>query len=288
MITTMRTRILSLLAGLLLPAAVLANEGAEMTVQRPPLDRHDVASLQRGAKLFVNYCMGCHGAQHMRFNRMVDDLRLSDKQITDNLIFRGTVAKDGTYVTDKIGDTMRTAMDRADAKDAFGVVPPDLSVEARVRGTEWLYAYLRGYYRDEKSATGWNNLVFPNVAMPNVLWELSGQNKLTTKEFPTIEQAKGEFVQVHRVGSLETVHPPEGSADHAVKYVLRVVEPDKPGSMSSQDFDTAVIDIVNYLDYIAEPAKEERIKVGIKVLIFLAILFVFAYWTKREYWRDVH
>jgi ubiquinol-cytochrome c reductase cytochrome c1 subunit len=285
----MRKRILTLVAAALLPAAALAAEGPAMTPQVPHIDRHDVASLQRGAKLFANYCIGCHGAQHMRFNRLQDGLQLSEKQIVDNLIFRGTLAKDGTYVTDKVGDTMRTAMDRADAKDAFGVVPPDLSVEARVRGTEWLYAYLRGYYRDDKTATGWNNLVFPNVAMPNVLWELGGQNKLTTREFTAPEQAKGEFVQTHRVGTLEVVHPIEDGKEHAApKYILRVVEPDQPGTLSPQEYDTAVVDIVNYLDYIAEPAKGERIQVGIKVLIFLAILFVFAYWTKREYWKDVH
>lgn len=289
MITMLQRTLTTIAAGILFSVAALAAEGPEMTPQLPPLDRHDVASLQRGAKLFVNYCLGCHGAQHMRYNRLEGDLHLTEKQIADNLIFRGTIAKDGAYVTDKVGETMRTAMDRADAKDAFGVVPPDLSVEARVRGTEWLYAYLRGYYRDDKSGTGWNNLVFPNVAMPNVLWEMGGQNKLTVREFPTLEQAKGEFVQTHRVAALETVHPVEEGKEHAEpKYVLRVVEPDKPGTLSGQDFDMAVVDIVNYLDYMGEPAKSERIQVGIKVLIFLAILFVLAYVTKREYWRDVH
>ncbi|MEO7761114.1 MAG: cytochrome c1, partial [Casimicrobiaceae bacterium] len=158
----------TIVAGFLLNTFALASEGPEMTPQHPPVDRHDQASLQRGAKLFVNYCIGCHGAQHMRYNRLARDLGLTEKQVTENLIFRGTLAKDG-YVTDKVGETMRTAMDRAEAKEAFGVVPPDLSVESRVRGTDWLYAYLRGYYRDDKTATGWNNLVFPNVAMPNVL-----------------------------------------------------------------------------------------------------------------------
>ena len=284
---TMLPRILTTIAaGLLMIAGAHASEGPEMTQQRPPIDRHDVASLQRGAKLFLNYCVGCHGAQHMRYNRLGADLGLTEKQVAENLIFRGTMSKDG-YVTDKVGDTIRTAMDRADAKEAFGVVPPDLSVEARVRGIEWLYAYLRGYYRDEKSATGWNNLVFPNVAMPNVLWEIGGQNKLTVREFTTKEQASAEFVATHRVASLEYVHP-EGGAKGANKYVMRIVEPDKAGTMSAVDYDNAVADIVNYLDYMAEPARGERIQVGIKVLIFLALLFTLAYWTKREYWKDVH
>jgi ubiquinol-cytochrome c reductase cytochrome c1 subunit len=274
------------LLGVLLAAVASASEGPEMTQLRPPIDRHDVASLQRGAKLFVNYCVGCHGAQHMRYNRLATDLGLDEKQVTENLIFRGALAKDA-YVTDKFGDTMRTAMDRADAKEAFGVVPPDLSVEARVRGREWLYAYLKGYYRDEKTATGWNNLVFPNVAMPNVLWEIGGQNKLTVREFPTHEAARSEFVQVHRVGSLETLHA-KADGKETKKYVLRVVEPDKPGTMTAQDYDVAVSDIVNYMEYMAEPGKGERIQVGIKVLIFLSVLFALAYWTKREYWKDVH
>src|SRR6476469_3101403 len=220
---TMLPRILtSIAAGVLFAVGAHASEGPEMTPQRPPIDRHDVASLQRGAKLFVNYCIGCHGAQHMRYNRLAADLHLTEKQVTDNLIFRGTTAKDG-YVSDKIGDTMRTAMDRADSKEAFGVIPPDLSVEARVRGTEWLYAYLRGYYRDDKTATGWNNLVFPNVAMPNVLWEMGGQNKLVVHEFPSEGAARAEFVQVHAVGTLETVHPrdAEGKETGEQRFVLR-------------------------------------------------------------------
>ena len=282
----MKRILTSIAAGVLFTLGAHASQGPEMTKQRPPIDRHDVASLQRGAKLFVNYCMGCHGAQHMRYNRLAADLNLTEKQVSENLIFRGALARDG-YVSDKIGDTMRTAMDRADAKEAFGVAPPDLSVEARVRGTDWLYAYLRGYYRDEKTANGWNNLVFPNVAMPNVLWEMGGQNKLTVHEFPTIEAARSEFVQTHRVGSLETVHLKVDGKD-TKRYVVRVVEPDKPGTMTPQEYDQAVVDIVNYLDYMGEPNKLERIQVGIKVLIFLAALFTLAYWTKREFWKDVH
>ena len=283
----MLTRILTSIACVLLIAsAAHAAGGPERTKQRPPIDRHDTASLQRGAKLFANYCLGCHAAQHMRYNRLAADLHLTEKQVTENLIFRGALARDG-YVTDKIGETMRTSMDRADAKQAFGVAPPDLSVESRVRGTDWLYAYLRGYYRDDKAATGWNNLVFPNVAMPNVLWELGGQNKLTVHEFPSLEAARAEFVQTHRVGTLETVHAKVDGKD-VKRYVVRVVEPDKPGTVTPQEYEQAVVDLVNYLDYMAEPNKLERIQVGIKVLIFLAALFTLAYWTKREYWKDVH
>ncbi len=192
---------------------------------------------------------------------------------------------------DKIGDTMQSTLDRKDAKAIFGVAPPDLSVEARVRGVDWLYAYLRGFYRDDKSATGWNNLAFPNVAMPNVLWELSGPYKLVVKEFDSPEQAKGALLQTHVVGTLEAVHPVAGAdkgGKHEEKYVLRYVEPERAGTMSKEQYETAVVDLVNFMEYMAEPAKNERIQLGIKVLIFLSILFVFAYWAKREYWKDVH
>lgn len=278
----------------LLAHVASASEGPEVKSSAAPIDPTDVASLQRGAKLFVNYCLGCHSAQHMRYNRMVDDLHLTDKLVVENLIQRGTFERDGTYTMDKIGDTMRTTLVRAEAKAAFGVVPPDLSVEARVRGVDWLYAYLRGFYRDDKTTTGWNNLVFPNVAMPNVLWELSGPNRVISKEFSTIEEAKGAMAQTHVVATLETVHPRAGSeqaksaGQHGALYVLRYVEPEHPGTMTRRDYERSIVDIVNFLAYIAEPAKLERIRLGIKVLIFLAILFVFAYWTKRAFWKDVH
>ena len=288
---------LSLAGGALVGPTAHASSGSQMTQQIAPIDRHDVASLQRGAKLFVNYCLGCHSAQHMRYNRLVTDLGLTDKLIVENLIFRGSLERDGTYSMDKIGDTMLSTIDRKDAKALFGVVPPDLSVEARVRGANWLYAYLRGFYRDDKSATGWNNLAFPNVAMPNVLWELSGPYKLVTREYDIPEQARGALLQTHVVGTLETVHPVEGDAAKSgaktgakpqTKYVLRYVEPESPGTMTKEQYETAVVDLVNFMDYMAEPAKNERIQLGIKVLIFLSILFVFAYWAKREYWKDVH
>lgn len=276
----------------LVASSASADDGPEMNNFAAPIDRHDVASLQRGAKLFVNYCLGCHSAQHMRYNRMVSDLGLTDKAIAENLILRGGLERDGSYSRDKVGETMKSTLDRADAKSIFGVVPPDMSVEARVRGVDWLYAYLRGFYRDEKTATGWNNLVFPNVSMPHVLWEMSGPNKLVVKEFDSPELARGALLQTHVVGTLEAVHVSgEAGGAHgkqATKYLLRYVEPERPGTMSLQAYDTAVTDLVNFLDYIAEPAKNERIQLGIKVLIFLGILFVFAYWAKREFWKDVH
>ena len=282
----MLRKTLATVAAVLVVTAAAQAEGPQMSSQIAPIDRHDVASLQRGAKLFVNYCLGCHSAQHMRYNRIATDLGLSEKQIAENLIFRGVLAKDG-YVTDKVGETMKATLDRADAKEVFGVAPPDLSVEARVRGTDWLYSYLRGFYRDPKAASGWNNIVFPNVAMPHVLWEMGGQNRMVVKEFDNHELAKGALVQTHVVGSLEAIHS-RVEGKETVKYVLKYIELDKAGTMSVHDFDVAVVDLVNFMDYMAEPVKNERIQLGIKVLIFLAVLFVFAYSAKRAYWKDVH
>lgn len=276
----------TLTAGLVFAGLAQASSGPEMRLPAAPINRHDMASLQRGARTFVNYCLGCHSAQFMRFNRLGADLGLDEKQVTENFVFRGVLAKDG-YVTDKVGETMKTGMDRVEAKEWFGVIPPDLSVEARVRGADWLYSYFRGYYRDEKTTTGWNNLVFPNVAMPHVLWEMGGQNKLTVREFEGHQEAMGAYMQTHAVASLESMHTTKDGKESA-KYVLRVVEPDKPGTMSAVDYDIAITDLVNYLEYMAEPGRNDRIQLGIKVLIFLGVLFGFAYWTKREYWKDVH
>ena len=158
---------------LAIPGPTLAASGPDIRMEPAPGHRLDDASLQRGARNFVNYCLGCHSARFMRYNRLTD-LGLTEDQIRDNLILGDA----------KIGDVMTTAMRPADAKAWFGAPPPDLSVIARVRGADWLYNYFLGYYRDPGSATGWNNLVFPNVGMPHVLWELSGTNRLATAEFP--------------------------------------------------------------------------------------------------------
>ena len=284
--TMLRKSFVVFIAGLALAGSAQAETGPEMRLAVAPINHHDNASLQRGARTFVNYCLGCHSAQSMRFNRLETDLGLTERQIAENFVFRGALGKDG-YVSDKVGETMKTSMDRAEAKEWFGVIPPDLTVEARVRGADWLYAYFRGYYRDDKTATGWNNLMFPNVAMPHVLWEAGGQNKLTVREFESHEEAIGAYMQTHAVAALETLHVNKDGKETA-KYVLRIVEADKPGTISAVDYDILVTDLVNYLEYMAEPVRNERIQIGIKVLIFLAALFAFAYWTKREYWKDVH
>ena len=227
------------------------------------------ASLQRGARNFVNYCLNCHSAQYMRYSRLTD-LGLTEAQIKDNLMF----------ATDKIGNTMTAAMTQAEAKALLGALPPDLSVEARVRGKDWLYSYLLAFYRDDKSSTGWNNLVFPNVGMPHVLWNLSGTQKLVETEYEDRDKAEAAAIAAK---GLAAVEPAAGG-----KFVVKTLAEDVPGTLSGPDYRVVVADLVNYLDYMGEPVKSERINIGIVVLIFFGILFVLVYSLKRDYWKEIH
>jgi len=263
------------LACLILAVATLATAGlaaaseSNLRLAPAPVNRLDHESLQRGARNFVNYCLNCHSAKYMRYNRLAD-LGLSEQQIKDNLMF----------ATDKVGDTMQAAMRPEEARKWLNAVPPDLSVEARVRGSDWLYNYLLGFYRDDKTPTGWNNLVFPNVGMPHVLWQLSGPQRLVEAEYEDHEKALGAAIAVRGLAAIEP------AADH--KYVVRTVTPEAPGLMSRSDYEAFAADLVNYMDYMAEPSKNERMRIGIVVLLFLGVLFFFAYWTKVEFWKDVH
>lgn len=200
---------------------------------------YDKASLQRGAQTFVNYCMSCHGAELMRYSRMADDLNISDGVMMENLMF----------TTDKIGETMTIAMRPEDAKNWFGVAPPDLSVIARARGTDWLYTYLRTFYLDESQSTGTNNKAFPNASMPHVLWQQQGYFE------------KGEHGEMQRVTD---------------------------GEMSSSEYDRSIRDLVNFLAYISEPSKLDRLALGKWVLLYLVIFFFIALALKKAYWKDVH
>ena len=203
-----------------------------------PIDASDKQSLQRGAKSFVNYCLNCHSAKYMRYNRLVD-IGLTEKQIVDNLMLSGG----------KIGDTMEVAMNPVDAKKWFGVAPPDLSVEVRARGADWVYAYMRGFYRDSSTPTGWNNTVYVKTAMPHILYELQGEQVLN-----------------HKTNALELV---------------------KPGKLSASEYNLFVADLTNYLAYMAEPTKQSRQHTGWWVLLFLGVLLILAKILKNEYWRDV-
>jgi len=268
----MRAIAMRLLAALLLVAssAVLAAEGGPRLLTAPAESWFArEASLQRGARNFANYCLSCHGARFMRYSRLTD-LGLTEAMINDNLMF----------ASDKIGNTMTVAMSEADGKAWFGAPPPDLSVIARVRGKDWLYSYLLAFYRDEDSVSGWNNLVFPNVAMPHVLWNLSGSQKLVDTEYADGEKAEAAAIAAK---GLAAVEPAAGG-----KFVVRTLALDTPGSLSAPQYEAFVADLVNYLDFIGEPVKHERINMGIVVLIFMGAFFVLVYSLKRDYWKEVH
>ena len=222
------------------PLSVLAGESG-MPLDRAPVDIKDNASLKRGAETFVNYCLTCHGASYMRYNRH-RDIGYTNEEILEKLVFTGQ----------KVGDLMQSAMRKKEGEEWFGVVPPDLSVIARARGADWLYTYLRAFYRDDATATGWNNLVFDRVAMPHVLYELQGEQKLV------------------------------------VKGDNKSLALEKPGQMSAADYNKFVGDLVNYLVYLGEPHANARIDLGIKVMLFLLGMFVLSYFLKKEYWRDIH
>ena len=256
-------------AALAAVAPAAAFTGSDLRMEETPINRLDAESLQRGARTFVNYCLNCHSAKYMRYNRLTD-IGIDIPMIEDNLMF----------ATKKVGETMTVAMTTADAKAWFGVPPPDLTVESRVRGADWLYNYFLAFYRDDASVTGWNNLVLPNVAMPHVLWQQSGVNRLVTQEFKSHDQA-----QAAALGAKGIVLLAPGKDE---TFIVKTLTTETPGTLSPTEYRTMVGDLVNYLDYMAEPAKNERIRLGLVVLLYLAVLLFFTYWLKREYWKDVH
>lgn len=229
-----------------------AAAGPAVPLDRADVNLEDTASLQRGARLFVNYCLSCHSAQYMRYNRMAADLGLTEGQVAENLMF----------TTERVGDTMRVAMPRSESAEWFGKAPPDLSVIARARGSDWLYTFLRTFYVDEERPFGVNNAVFPDVGMPHVLWELEG---LKAPQDRTEVGADGE----------ET-------------HVLEGYQMVRRGTLSPAEYDVAVNDLVNFMTYMGEPMRMDRQRIGLWVLLFLAIFTVLAYALKKEYWKDVH
>ena len=254
----MKKLLLSLLAALSFGVSHASSDG--ISWDRFPVERvTDMASLQNGAKLFVNYCMNCHSAAYVRYNRL-RDIGLTETQIKENLVFTGA----------KVGDTMKSALDAKDAKEWFGAVPPDLSVVARSRadgskgsGADYLYTYLRSYYRDDARPTGWNNAAFPNVGMPNPLWELQGQQKAVWAE-------------------VKDAHDPS-----KVTHVFKGLEPLTAGSMTPAQFNSAVADLVAFLQWMGEPGQNDRVRLGVWVLLFLALFTVIAWRLNAAYWKDV-
>jgi ubiquinol-cytochrome c reductase cytochrome c1 subunit len=289
------SRIVARLAPALAAAALaMAPVASQAAGAGYPLDHFptakltDQAGLQNGAKLFANYCLGCHSVSLMRYNRLTD-LGLTEAQIRENLMFTGT----------KVGDPMRIAMAPSDAKEWFGALPPDLSVTARARsshdgsGSDWLYTYLRSYYRDATRATGWNNAVFPNVGMPHVLFEMQGSRGVTIEE---VRAAKGEDGKGHgftktvvsfdpnglrteKVEKIEAGHPHEGTT---IK-----LGPAVGGKMTQAQYDEQIADLVAFLTYVSDPSAKTRTRLGTWVLLFLACFTVLAWWLNREYWKDI-
>lgn len=236
-----------LIALLFVPfAAAAADEGYRL--DSSPNDPRDLVSLQAGARTYTNYCLGCHSLHLMRYDSL-KAIGLTDAQIQDNLMF----------TAEKVGEPIRTGFDPKAAKRWFGVAPPDLSVVARSRGADWLYTYLRSFYRDPKTVTGWNNAVFPNVAMPHVLWQLQGQRRL--------EPVKNE----------------EGGHE-SVQYKWSEIS---KGAQTPAEYDETVRDLVNFLVYVGEPNALQRKPIGIVVLFVLGVLFILSYLLKKEYWKDV-
>lgn len=235
--------------------------GAGMENMKVEINLENKASLQRGAQLFVNYCLSCHSASVMRYNRLSSDLGLSPEQVEKNLIFTSDFSKDDNGEPTKIGSLMQVALREADAKTMFGTKIPDLSVVGRSRGADWLYTYLMTFYVDESRPTGVNNQRFPSVGMPHVLWELEGLKK--------------PVYGTHQVGG------------HEEKVIIGY-ETVVPGKMNKVEFANAMRDLTNYMVYMAEPAKLVRYGIGIGVLFFLFLIFIVSYALKKEYWKDVH
>jgi ubiquinol-cytochrome c reductase cytochrome c1 subunit len=230
---------------LALSFGVVAEETAH--IQRANIDPTDSESLQRGAKHFVTYCLGCHSIKHIRYQRISLDFDIDDKKVLSEIAPQGAT----------IYQQMHTAMNAHDSAKWFGVQPPDLSLVSRSRSADWLYSYLKSFYTDPKKTLGTNNLVFKDVGMPNVFWQMQGEQKATFKTVDGKQEIENLVINV-------------------------------PGTLSEQEFDAMVNDLVNFLVYVGEPIKLERERMGKYVLFFLGMFLLIAYLLKKEYWKDVH
>ena len=244
----MTKKIVVFVAGMLVSLSALAAGGGNL--QQAGNDLGDQSSLQRGAALYMNYCSGCHSLKYVRYSRIASDLGLTEDQVQASLNFTGA----------KVGEQVHVAMSSEDAQAWFGQVPPDLSLVSRVRGSDWIYTYLKSFYLDDERPLGWNNTLFPNASMPNPLWMMQG---LQRAEFGPLDEATGE------------------------RPVERLVIAE-PGNAAPAEYDQAVRDITNFLEYVGEPAALKRHDLGVWVILFLAFFTFLAWLLKKEYWRDVH
>ena len=210
----------------------------QVAIERAPIDLSNQPSLQKGARTFINYCLNCHSAKYMRYNKLLD-IGLSKKEIKKNLLFTGK----------KIGDPMEISMQTEESKKWFGVTPPDLSVVARSRGSDWIYSYMKGFYRDNSREIGWNNVVYVNSSMPHILWELQGEQRLDKE-----------------TGKLIT---------------------NKPGKLNQKEYDSVIADLTNFITYMSEPNQLKRKQIGLYVIGFLLVLLVLTINLKKEFWKDI-
>jgi ubiquinol-cytochrome c reductase cytochrome c1 subunit len=280
----------SLFAALMVAVSpVSAAGGSAYPLDQFPMPKlTDQAALQNGAKLFVNYCLNCHSANSMRYNRL-QDIGLTDEQIRANLLF----------TAEKVGEPMKTAMRPKDAIEWFGALPPDLSVIARARsshagtGSDWLYTYLRAYYRDNTRATGWNNAVFSNVGMPHVLWEMQGARGAVFDEVKEVKDEKTKASSWVRVVTefatdgtrSEKSTPHESNAPHAsTKITLTKAE---GGQLDQATYDSQIADLVAYITYMSDPSAKQRTRLGVWVILFLMVFTFLAWNLNRVYWKDI-
>lgn len=246
-----------LMAVAVILAPAIAAASGHVHLDKAPIDISDKESLRRGAKAFADYCYSCHAASFMRFNRIAKDLEMDEQDVREMMIHTRGKKGDPT----KIGELMKVSMTKDYAKNAFGTAVPDLSLEARARGADWVYTYLRSFYVDPYRPTGMNNTVFPDVGMPNVLWRLQGLQE------PVYKTVMHGDVEVEELEGFKQI---------------------QLGSLSGEDYDKFVADLTNFMVYLSEPVQSERRSLGWKVLLFLVIFFGFAYALKKEYWKDVH
>ena len=247
----MKSKYLVVIASALLAFPLLGSAaGGSEHLMHSGANVNDTASLQRGAQLYMNYCLGCHSTDFMRYQRLADDLELSEDLVMENLVFTDA----------KIGDPISNAMSEEDAARWFGKAPPDLSLVGRSRGPDWIYTYLMSFYRDDTGA--WNNTLLANAAMPHVLWQLQGIQE-----------------------PVYATHTDESGYESRVVESLELVE---PGALSPEAYSDAMRDLAAYLDYVGEPVQLKRKGIGVWVMLYLAIFALIAYLLKVEFWRDVH
>ncbi len=267
--------------------AMAAGGGPILPSDPVNIDANDKASLQRGSKYYVNFCLGCHSMKYQRYQRLADDAEIPYPVVEANLMFTG----------DNIGDQMRITMPKKDAGKWFGTPPPDLSLITRSRSPEWVYNYLRAFYTDESRPWGVNNTVFPSVGMPHVLVDLQGVQE-KSPELLAIEKriqdataAKNKALEMGDSGAASKAKTELHFANEDLNKLAKegkMFVITEPGEMTPTEFDEAMRDLTNFMAYVADPVKEKRETLGVYVMIFLSILMLLAYMMKKEFWRDIH